>query len=291
MVDEFHQPLAPRFVSRLDKNRPDGMDAEGLFISLLLLDEVVVSAKLSEHVGQDHGAAVRLVEEVGELPILWAILEAQRKESIRFDWHSLSLVNFLPKQLAAMPRRSDLRHFGLVAGDLPTLTPGLKCHDTARLPACHLDHEMHPRDHKPVVQKPELHVLTASRCTGIVLLTVAADLLDHLWVDFKPPPLGQQAERLAIVEVVVELAVGSETGERPASDEATLPKSAQSPVSDILIASCQPHNLCSRTESVPQDGIQDVQIAVGNLSGSRGFGPGEFGELGCGHSGRLALGG
>ena len=236
-------------------------------------------------------AAVCLVEEVGEVPLPFAIFETQRKESIRFDWHSLSLVNFLPKQLAAMPRRSDLRHFGLVAGDLPTLTPGLKCHDTARLPACHLDHEMHPRDHKPVVQKPELHVLTASRCTGIVLLTVAADLLDHLWVDFKPPPLGQQVERLTVVQIVVELAVGSETGERPASDEATLPKSAQSPVSDILIASCQPHNLCSRTESVPQDGIQDVQIAVGNLSGSRGFGPGEFGELGCGHSGRLALGG
>ena len=236
-------------------------------------------------------AAVCLVEEVGEVPLPFAIFETQRKESIRFDRHSLGLVNLLPKELLALPCGPDLRHFDLVAGDLAALRPGLKRYDTARLPACHLDHEMHPRNHQAVVQKPELHVLPAIRGAGIVLLAVAANLFEHLRVDFKVAPLGQKVERLAAVQVIVELAVGSETGERPASDEATLPKSAQSPVSDILIASCQPHNLCSRTESVPQDGIQDVQIAVGNLSGSRGFGPGEFGELGCGHSGRLALGG
>jgi len=39
---------------------------------------------------------------------------------------------------------------------------------------------------------------------------------------FKVAPLGQQVERLEVIEVVVD-AVGAETGERPASYEATLP--------------------------------------------------------------------
>lgn len=73
MVDEFHQPLASRFVSRLHQNRPDRMDAEGVLVPLLFLDEVVVSAKLPKHVGQDHRAAVGLVEEVGEPPIFRAV--------------------------------------------------------------------------------------------------------------------------------------------------------------------------------------------------------------------------
>src|ERR1035441_9403376 len=101
MVDEFHQPLASRFVSRLDKNRPHRVDAECLLVPLLYLDEVVVCAKLPQHVGDHHRAAVSLVEEVSELSILRAVLEAQGKESIRLDRHTLGLVNFLPKELAA----------------------------------------------------------------------------------------------------------------------------------------------------------------------------------------------
>jgi hypothetical protein len=50
-------------------------------------------------------------------------------------------------------------------------------------------------------------------------------------------------------------------------------------VGDILIAACKPHNLRSRTESVPQDSIEDVEVAVGYLSGPRRLGSGEFGEF------------
>ena len=202
MVDEFHQPLAPRFVSRFDKNCPDGMDTEGLFVSLLVFDELVVSTKLPQHIGNHHRAAVTLVEEVGELLLFWAILEAQRKESIRFDWHSLSLISLLPKELTALLCGPDLRHFGLVAGDLAALTPGLKRNAAARFPACHLDHEMHPRDHQPMVQKPELHMLATNGRACVVLLAVATDLFEHLRVDFKVAPLGQQVERLAAVQVI-----------------------------------------------------------------------------------------
>jgi hypothetical protein len=75
------------------------MDAEGISRTLLLLDEVVVSTELLQHVGHDHRAAVRFVKEVGELPLLCTIFETQRKERIRFDRHSLGLVSFLPKEL------------------------------------------------------------------------------------------------------------------------------------------------------------------------------------------------
>src|SRR5450759_3644094 len=114
-----------------------------------------------------------------------ACRKSSGKESIRLNRHSLSLVNLLPKQLAALPRRSDLGHFGLVAGDLPTLTPRFKRYEAARLSACHFDHEVHPRDHKPVVQEPELHMLATNRCAGIVLFAVAANLFEHLRMDLK----------------------------------------------------------------------------------------------------------
>src|ERR1035437_7582416 len=129
------------------------MNAEGLFVPLLLLDEVVVSAKLPKQVGQDLRAAVGLVEEVGEPPILRPFLESQGKESVRLNRHSLGLVNLLPKELPALPSGLDLRHFRLVAGNLPALAPGLKRYKTAGFPACHFDHEVHPRNHQAVVQK------------------------------------------------------------------------------------------------------------------------------------------
>ena len=161
-------------------------------------------------------AAVCLVEEVGEVPLPFAIFETQRKESIRFDRHSLGLVKLLPKELPALLCGPDLSAFRLAAGDLAALTPGLKRYDTARFPACYLDHEMHPRNCQPVVQKPELHMLTSNRGAGIILLPMVSNLFEHLRVDFKVAPLGQDVERLAVVQVVVELAVGSETRERPA---------------------------------------------------------------------------
>jgi hypothetical protein len=56
-------------------------------------------------------------------------------------------------------------------------------------------------------------------------------------------------------------------------------------VSDILIASGEPHNLGSRTESVPQNGSKDIdiEVAVGDRSCPPGLGPDEFGEFLRGH--------
>src|ERR1035437_10013761 len=131
-------------------------------------------------------------------------------------------------------------------------------------------------------------MLATNRCAGIVLFAVAADLFEHLRVDFMVAPLGQQVERLTTVQVIVELAVGTETGERPASYQATLPQPAQASVSDIFIASCEPHNLGSRTESVPQDSIEDIEVAVGDRSRPPGLGPDEFGEFLRGHGKSLS---
>jgi hypothetical protein len=121
---------------------------------------------------------------------------------------------------------------------------------------------VHSGNHQAVVQEPELHVLTANRRASVVLFQVAANLFQHQRVDFEAAPLGRKVERLAAVQVVVELAVGSEAGEGPASDEATLPQPAQPPVYDILIPACEPDNLGSRTEPIPQDGFEDVQVPV-----------------------------
>lgn len=86
-------------------------------------------------------------------------------------------------------------------------------------------------------------MLATNRCASIVLLAMAANFFEHLRVDFKLAPLGQEVERLAGVQVVVKLALGPETGKGPAIDEATLPEPAQAPVSDIFIAACEPQNL------------------------------------------------
>ena len=192
MVGQFHELLASRFVRRLDKNRPDGMNAEGLLVPLLLLDEVVVSAELLKHVGYHHRAAVSFVEEVSALPIFGAILKAHGKESIRLDRQSFGLVNLLPEELARLSCGFDLRYVRLVTRNLSTLAPRFKRGTTSRFSACHFDHEVHPRNHETVAQKSELHVLATKGCTGIVLLAMAANLFEHLRVDFKASPLGQQ---------------------------------------------------------------------------------------------------
>jgi len=63
------------------------------------------------------------------------------------------------------------------------------------------------------------------------------------------------------------LASGAEAGKGPTSDEASLPPPARPPVRDIPIPAWEPDDLGSRTEPVPQDGIEDVQVAVGDRPG------------------------
>lgn len=73
------------------------MDAERFLVLSLLLNEVVVAAKLLEHVRHDHAASVGLIAEVRELMAPGTIGKAQRKEGVGLDRH----VNFLPEELAA----------------------------------------------------------------------------------------------------------------------------------------------------------------------------------------------
>jgi hypothetical protein len=96
---------------------------------------------------------------------------------------------------------------------------------------------VHPRDHQTVVQEAQLHVLTTNSRTAIVLLAVAPNLVEHLRVDLKP---------------------------------------AQAPVRDILIATREAYNLRCRTEPVPQNSVEDVEVAVCSPSGAPGLGPAEF---------------
>src|ERR1035441_5357201 len=103
-------------------------------------------------------------------------------------------------------------------------------------------------------------MLAANRRAGVILLAMAANLFEHLRMDLKPAPLGQEVERLAVVQVVVELAKRPEAGERPASDEATLPQPPQAAVADILIAPGEAHDLRSRTEPIAQNGVEDVEV-------------------------------
>lgn len=154
MADEIHQPHSSRFVSRLDEYGPDGMDTERLLVPLRFLDEVVVAAKLLGHVGDHHGAAVGLVEKVGELLGLRATRKAQREDGIRLDGELLRLHNLLPKELAALFWGSDLGHIHLVAGDLATLTPSFKSDIAARFLARHLTMKYIREIIKPWFKKP-----------------------------------------------------------------------------------------------------------------------------------------
>jgi hypothetical protein len=72
MVHQLHEPLASCLVGRLDQHGTDRVNAEGVLVALLPLDEMVVAAELLEHVGHDHGAAVGFVQEVGNLLALGA---------------------------------------------------------------------------------------------------------------------------------------------------------------------------------------------------------------------------
>jgi hypothetical protein len=167
-----------------------------------------------------------------------------------------------------------------VASDLPALTPRFKSDGAARFSTRHFDHEMHPRDHQAVVQEAELHVLATNGGTGKVLFAVAANLFEHLRMDLKVAPLGQEAERLAAVQVVVELAVRPETGEGPASDEATLPQPAQATVGDIFIASDEAYDLRCRTEPIPQNGVENIEVSITNAATAWHCRPLEFGKTG-----------
>src|ERR1017187_6557084 len=67
MADQIHELLAACFVRGFNQDRSNGVDTEGLPVLLLLLDEVVVAAKLLEHVSHDHAASVSLVAKVHKL--------------------------------------------------------------------------------------------------------------------------------------------------------------------------------------------------------------------------------
>jgi hypothetical protein len=125
-----------------------------------------------------------------------------------------------------------------------------------------------------------LHVLATNSRTGIVLFAVAANLFEHLWMDLKPPPLGQEVERFAIIQIVVKFAVRPETGERPAIDQATLPQPAQASVRDIFIASRQAHDLRRRRESVPQNGVENIEVTITDAATAWHCRPLEFGKAG-----------
>jgi hypothetical protein len=51
-------------------------------VLLLLLDEVIIAAKLLEHVRHDHAASVSFVAEVRELLAIGTLGESQRKERV-----------------------------------------------------------------------------------------------------------------------------------------------------------------------------------------------------------------
>src|ERR1039458_7717711 len=94
MADQIHQLLAACLVRGFHQDGPNGVNPEGLSVLLLLLNEVVVGAKLLEHVGHDHAASVSLVAEVRELLALGTIRKTQRKERVGLNRQALGLVNF-----------------------------------------------------------------------------------------------------------------------------------------------------------------------------------------------------
>jgi hypothetical protein len=102
MLGELHELYGPGFLSGFDEHGADWVDTEGLLVPLLLLDEVVVAAKLLKHVGYHHRAAVGFVKEVGELLTLRTARKPQRKERVRLDGEPLGFRNLLPKELAAL---------------------------------------------------------------------------------------------------------------------------------------------------------------------------------------------
>src|ERR1017187_2609392 len=63
----------------------------------------------------------------------------------------------------------------------------------------------------------------------------------------------------------------------------TLPQPAHSPVCDILVASDEAYDLRGRTEPIPQDSVEDIEVAIGDLSGACRLGSDEFGEFLRGH--------
>ena len=101
MADQIHELLAACLVRGFHQDRPNGVDTESLPVLLLLLDEVVVAAKLLEHVRHDHAATISLVAVVREMMALGTIRKTQREERVGLNRQSLVLVNFLPKELAA----------------------------------------------------------------------------------------------------------------------------------------------------------------------------------------------
>src|ERR1035438_720150 len=103
MADEFHELFAASFIRGFNQDRPNRVDTEGLPVLLLFLNEVVVSAKLLEHVGHHHTASVSLVAKVNEQVAHRAVCKSQAEQRIRLDRHAFGFVSLLPEDLAALP--------------------------------------------------------------------------------------------------------------------------------------------------------------------------------------------
>jgi hypothetical protein len=127
-----------------------------------------------------------------------------------------------------------------------------------------------------VVQEAQLHVLAPKGSTGIVFLSMAANLVEHLGVDFELTAVGKQIERLSRIEVVVELAVRPDTWESPTVNQAPFPQATEPPVGNVLISPDHAQNLRSRTEPVAEDGIENLEVAIRHGSWPGCFGPDEF---------------
>ena len=66
MLGPFHELAGACFAGRLDEDRANRLHAEGFFVFLLPLDEVIVRSELLEHVGHGHRPAITLIAEVKE---------------------------------------------------------------------------------------------------------------------------------------------------------------------------------------------------------------------------------
>ena len=91
-----------------------------------------------------------------------------------------------------------------------------------------------------MVQKAQLHVLAANRRAGIIFFPVATNLFEHLRVDLKVAPLGQEVERLAIVQVVVKTRCASESRGTPSEQR------GHAPTAGANDGASHPHCIVSR---------------------------------------------
>jgi hypothetical protein len=131
-----------------------------------------------------------------------------------------------------------------------------------------------------MIQEPKLHVLAAYGSSCIVLFPVGSDFLQHLRVSLQSAAYGQEVKRLSPVQVVVELAMRPEAWESPTINEPLLPESTQAPMGDILVASDEAHDLRRGAEPIPQNGVENIEVAIGDLASPCILGADEFRKTG-----------